>query len=320
MMMNRDAYIAKDPYKKSSYFLSLVDGPNVDGWTQQQIKWLKRVEDDPTLLPWRMNAWEVLEQEFHKAFIDYAEHERARDQLKKLRMKGGDVDGYIAEFQDLTNRTGSNIDDGYSLELFSKGLPLALATTCINLNKPDSFDEWVKAAQSHQQGWLRIQALKGNYGTSQPPNRPPNSSKDEGQKGNFNWRSRGQNNQTGRSRQFTPRDPNAMDTSSTVRKAITEAEKKEHREKGKCFECSRQGHLARDCPNRKPRINVKMATDGSNASTISDPPDYTLNAGDAEITCGNTLADFALKLSGEERDAFVRKMMSGGEDMGFLEA
>jgi hypothetical protein len=38
----------------------------------------------------------VMEAEFKKAFIDYAEHERANDELRKLRMKDGNVDAYIA--------------------------------------------------------------------------------------------------------------------------------------------------------------------------------------------------------------------------------
>jgi hypothetical protein len=104
---------------------------------------------------------------------------------------------------------------------------------------------------------------------------------------------------------------------------MTDAEKQEHRGKGQCFECSKQGHIAHNCLNRKPRVNVKTTTDtviSSNASVISDPPDYMSNVGDTEMTNGNTLADFALKLSTEERDAFVKRMMTGGEDMGFLDA
>jgi hypothetical protein len=325
--MNRDAYIAKDPLNKCSFFLSLVEGPNVDGWTQQQNQWLEDVDDDPLILPFKMTAWQVLKQEFRSAFIDYAESERARDQLKKLKMKGGNVDEYIAEFQDLTNRTGSSINDGHGLEMFARGLPFPLATTCINQDNPNTFEEWVHSSQKHQKAWYKIQALKGNYGATQPANKTQSeSNRPKQQQGKFFWRQRGQQ-QMGRNdnttRQFAPRDPNAMDTSAAVRKATTEKEKQEHRDKGKCFKCSRQGHIACNCPNRQTPVKAKVATDvttSSSASVASDPPDYTSNAGDAEMTSGNTLADFALKLSVEEREMFVRKMMSEGEDMGFLEA
>ena len=36
-----------------------------------------------------------------------------------------------------------------------------------------------------------------------------------------------------------------------IRKAITEDEKAQHRQEGRCFECSRQAHLANKCPYKK---------------------------------------------------------------------
>jgi hypothetical protein len=58
-------------------------------------KWLDAVEQDPFLLPWDFNAWDIMEKEFKKAFIDYAEHEHATKELKELRMKDGNVDHYV---------------------------------------------------------------------------------------------------------------------------------------------------------------------------------------------------------------------------------
>ena len=36
-----------------------------------------------------------------------------------------------------------------------------------------------------------------------------------------------------------------------VNKAYTETDKQQHRIAGRCFQCSRQGHMAKDCPMRK---------------------------------------------------------------------
>ena len=36
-----------------------------------------------------------------------------------------------------------------------------------------------------------------------------------------------------------------------VRKVTTEEEKRQHKEQGKCFECHKTGHMARNCPTKK---------------------------------------------------------------------
>ena len=95
MCINKATTIAKNPYKKSTYFLSLLKGPNVEGWLACQDKWLNKVDADPTILLWHMNEWEVLENEFKKSFTDYAEQERANEELQQLRMQSGDNPGHI---------------------------------------------------------------------------------------------------------------------------------------------------------------------------------------------------------------------------------
>jgi Retrotransposon gag protein len=48
-----------------------------------------------------------LEQDFHQAFIDYAEYERAQDKIWKLRMKDENVDEYITTFEHLGHCAGA---------------------------------------------------------------------------------------------------------------------------------------------------------------------------------------------------------------------
>ena len=98
-----------------------------------------------------------------------------------------------------------------------------------------------------------------------------------------------------------------MDTSAgAVRKAVTEEDKLRHRKEGRCYECSKIGHLAHACPSKPAK--AKVVKEGGEA-----PPQYE------ELTKGDTLADLALKLSEEERDAFIRKVM-GEEKQDFAEA
>jgi hypothetical protein len=304
MKMNRDADIAKDPFKRCNYFLSLLDGPDTEGWVRQQDDWLDKVEEDRNLLPWLHNEWMVMEAEFKKAFIDYAEHERANDELRKLRMKDGNIDAYIARFSQLAYQGGHDKDEPEITRLFAMGLPQALANVCLEQSDPDTFEEWAHAAQRNHRIFLKKQSLKGVFDNAQQRN--PQRRQGNNPFANFQWRNRGGRG-GGRSNPRTTRDPDAMDTSATIRKAVTEADKQRFRQEGRCFECGKRGHLVRDCPDRPVRAKAT-------SSRNDDPPRY----GDLEK--GGNLAELALKLTEAERDTFIKKVMAYEPEEDFLPA
>jgi DNA-binding GntR family transcriptional regulator len=125
MLKNRQASIPRSPVKKSFYFLLLIHGEMVEWWVQCQDEWLEKVEDDdPT-------AWQVLEQKFKTDFFDYAGDVIAQQQIRKLRMKDGNGDKYIADFKELARRA----------------------------EDPKTSEQWAKAAQQQQKNWLEKQRL-----------------------------------------------------------------------------------------------------------------------------------------------------------------
>jgi hypothetical protein len=97
-----------------------------------------------------------------------------------------------------------------------------------------------------------------------------------------------------------------MDTSTVARKATTNAEKEQHRKEGHCFECSQQGHLAQNCPNRKPRVQAANAGT-KKSTTLEEQKTYTPTEAVA----------FIKKFSDEEREEFVKSLQALGEDAGF---
>ena len=103
MLMNDDTTISCNPIKRCAYFLSLIEGSKVEGWTKHSYKWLDKVQTKKMTLPFDMTAWEVLKQDFKNTFINYAEYERAADELKRLYMKEGQIDEYIASFEQLAH-------------------------------------------------------------------------------------------------------------------------------------------------------------------------------------------------------------------------
>jgi hypothetical protein len=50
MMMNMGLAIKKHPFKKTSYFLSLIRGPKAQGWKNQMIKFAKTASCKPSIL------------------------------------------------------------------------------------------------------------------------------------------------------------------------------------------------------------------------------------------------------------------------------
>jgi len=63
VLMNKDATVMKDVLKQCAYFLSLIEGPNVEGWSERAYGLLKKIQSGTTPLPPNTAAWELLEKD-----------------------------------------------------------------------------------------------------------------------------------------------------------------------------------------------------------------------------------------------------------------
>ena len=325
MLINNGATIAQNDIKKCTYFLSLLEGPQVDGWSEMKYDWLDSIKKDPRQLMGN-TPWEVMMQDFLDTFTDFAEQEKAQNAIKAWKMKEGKIDEYIAGFEQLTYCAGVDLDNPSNMRTFAQGLPGSLVETIIRQEDPHNYVQWCKATQRHQRSWLKIQSYKGHNGTSQPPN-------DRGQPqrggpfGNFYWRhpnQSGQGNQGSRQQPacqcLPPRNDDAMDTSAAARKANTNKEKEEYRKTGRCFKCGKQGHLACICPTKKNRPspfqnlsnNRMVEIDNNDNESQVDLQAYHWNP--------EVLAQHAMKFTDEDRDVFICKLQDLGAETGFLEA
>ena len=265
MLMNDGATISHNLIKQCTYFLSLIEGSKVEGWTDCSYEWLNKVQNRKTTIPFGMTAWEVLECNFRNAFVNYAEHKHAADDLKRLCMKEGHIDEYIAAFECLAYCANANLNDPLNLCLFTCRLPKALCDAYIDIDSPKTFEQWLNAAQRHQCNWLWKQAIRDEYGLSQPLQQSNNQGSQQHNNNwfsNFFWCHSGQNSNSNQNNRggsepacpcLPPHNDNTMDTSATVHKATTEKDKEEYHKAGRCFECSKQGHLVQACLSKKPR-------------------------------------------------------------------
>jgi len=105
-----------------------------------------------------------------------------------------------------------------------------------------------------------------------------------------------------------------MDTSAG--KATTEEQKAKFRKEGRCYECERQGHMARDYPSKKPKAHSVELMDMSKQDIIDDLANWPAWSVTDMIVR-------AAKFSEEERTAFIQGLQEDEErtdDLGFLEA
>jgi len=97
-----------------------------------------------------------------------------------------------------------------------------------------------------------------------------------------------------------------------IRKATTEVEKQKHRQEGRCFECSLQGHIARNCPQRKQRLQVNKAF----SNVVDDRS--TIGMEDSDLNSVTSIATRIKGMTKEEKEEFICLM--NDEEQDFAEA
>jgi hypothetical protein len=145
-----------------------------------------------------------------------------------------------------------------------------------------------------------------------------------------NWRGNNQGHQgQGQGQPAPPRpqlrayDENCMDTSAVVRKASSDKEKEEYRKEGRCYECSKQGHLMHDCPNRKNQQQQQLHARATKAEKNQTANLIEFDDDDGSTTdTPETLSVTArvLHFSEKEHDEFMDYMRKNGEDLDFQNA
>ena len=66
-----------------------------------------------------------------------------------------------------------------------------------------------------------------------------------------------------------------MDTSASLSKAVTEADKEQYKKEGRCFFCGAQGHVSRSC-SKKATTNPKPAP-AKMAAVMEEPTTSTMS-------------------------------------------
>ena len=291
----------RDPMKRASLFLGLLDGKAL-AWANKISAWIDDVREGCESVPFGYDIWQVVEREFKENFTNFADADKAYREIERLKMTEGRLNEYISNFQDLAMRAGMDLSAPNTMNMFAKGLQGSLTVDCIQHDNPESFPQWVQSAQQNHRTWLRIQSLKGPspFQKSRPSTNP------------FTWRRN--NGQT--PRQQPQHNPDAMDV-NVIQKAVTEDDKTKYRNEGCCFNCRRQGHLSRFCPDKKPRIAVTKTIDANPvtpAATTQTTKNHTNPFTDNVEARIHKMAEFSMTLDAAQQEMLAAEMKKLGAD------
>ena len=149
--MNPNNEIMRTPYYRVMQHLSLIKGEEVNNWKEDQIRDLvnKTTHTQNPMGYDQESLWTDYQTAFNAAYADTTRRQTAQSKIKHLRMKGDDLDRYIATFTHLARDAGYNLNTLGVADLFALGLRTKLSDACMYRdNQPETFDEWVATAKS----------------------------------------------------------------------------------------------------------------------------------------------------------------------------
>jgi len=166
--LNQKNKTMKIPANRIVLALTFIKGEHVQDWAHELMK---NMEDrlESTLNPMletNKYHWDYFEDTFRDVFTNTSEREDADNKLQTLHMKEGNLDQYIAEFNQLANLAEQNDKTRGLIPLFRQGLPYGLAQSCMNRSKwPETIHQWQTAACEENKQYV----IKKNLGLARSP-------------------------------------------------------------------------------------------------------------------------------------------------------
>ena len=250
VLANIDTDTMASPMKKATIFLSYIKGELVQDWTKRWVQWMLRQYQlgRPAYDPY---YWDTVSDAFRSAFQDTGARERAEYKLKNLPWDPVSVDAFIATFESLASQAGYDINGQPTLTALASKLPFSMMNHIVKIVRPQNFAQWCDAIRQYHADNTAVNNLKGLGPGDQAPQK---------KKGTLAGMTAAQWAHILGVK--LPKDPNAMDTSARNRsfqkKKKTQARlatasdiEENQRREGCCFTCNKQGHLSKNCPDKK---------------------------------------------------------------------
>jgi hypothetical protein len=244
----------KIPYKRCTYFLGLLKGPNVEDWVNDQTGILREKlnrRSDP-IAKTSETLWDDLQENFKRSYAYTGRIEAAKRDLAKLKMVDSEIDNYIAKFENLLRKAEIPRNEVGVMDKFTDGLSEGLHRSIMRRDDwPTTINEWQEAARREVR---RFDVLKDTFGTCPKPQISTREAK---------WQAL-LRRRPKKKDESVPMEIDAGWTSKEKTKKVFD--RTQLSKEGKCFKCLQTGHIKKDCPEwkgkpppYKPKV-AKLAT------------------------------------------------------------
>jgi len=114
--------------------------------------------------------WNEVAALFTRRFADSLAKENAQAILRAgVKMKGEDINAYIVEIEELIRLAEYRFDVPQTIEVFTDGLPMGLYQKILELDRPQTYNQWKHVAINRQQDYIHMKArLKAHQGGITP--------------------------------------------------------------------------------------------------------------------------------------------------------
>src|SRR6266851_8770040 len=314
-MLNQGVPGFESPIRQVAMALTLIKGEKVDLWVKNMLDSLRRLHPVQHNVP---AVWNHFKEVFKAKFTDSTRELRARGQLKRLKFRYLDIDGYIAKFEDLTVQAGYNIASQETINLFLKGFNKNrnLLNKVFTPPVPVSYE----AMKRRLIAIVKLMQLVNSIAQDAPDFRTFHTNLTQMPRGNQPTQQNFAPRQVTSSNtpQWMNNTPVPMDTSNQARAlmwctrlaqgnmAQVESNQMPNRPPRKCYNCDKVGHLVAQCQApKRARINyiIDELEEMTNLQTALTPDGILDNTLSAFDRLPDRLKDeFIQKYEGESQD------------------
>ncbi len=253
--VNNDNALMINPYRRAMFFLTYIKGSHVNEWVVAVNHWLTR-QLQGGIATTDERLWNEVAASFQRRFADNLAKEKVQSLLQEgLKMKGEDIDSYVAEFEEAVRMAGYWFDVPQTIETFTEGLPMGLYQKILELDRPHTYEQWKQAAINRQQMYMHMKArLRAHRGgtprTPQPQGWAPTQSL-----ANPNAMDTSAGRTRGRIAGSEETDPRTMRRGYNPRRGFLQGRgrgppnrPKRDPSKVECYTCRQKGHFSHNCP------------------------------------------------------------------------